>query len=161
MKVSQKKITKMNYIILGIYILCFSIILLIFLKRRFFSNVEGLKGRKRRNKSSKKSSKKSSSSKKGRKVKCFNIIFEIGFFIWGFLKGHSSPEYGFKFIHGKSYGTSPFRTPNPPTAAKLNALRMWDKGFLRRSQCPSDKWLADIRFYRYGRRYAIYKKKNM
>lgn len=159
MKVSQKKITKMNYIILGIYILCFSIILLIFLKRRFFSNIEGLKGRKRRNKSSKKSSKKSSSSKKGKNKKCPNIIFEIGYFIWAFLKGESSPEYGFKFMYGKSVGTSPIRTPNPPTAAKLNNLRIWDKEYLIKAKCPSDKWLANIRYFRYARRYVEYKAK--
>lgn len=163
MKVSNKNFTNINYIILGIYILSFSIILFIFLKRQFFSNVEGLKSKRRRNRSSKKSSssKKSGSSKKGKNKRCPNIIFEIVYFIWAFLKGESSPEYGFKFMYGKSVGTSPIRTPNPPTAAKLNNLRIWDKLFLIKSKCPSEKWLSNIRFYRYSRRYAKYKKKNM
>ena len=162
MKVSNKSFTKINYIILGFYILCFSIILFIFFKRQFFLNVEGLRSKRRRNRSSKKSSssKKSGSSKKGKNKRCPNIIFEIVYFIWAFLKGESSPEYGFKFMYGKQYGRTANKSPNPPTAAKLNNLRIWDKLFLIKSKCPSEKWLSNIRFYRYARRYAKYKKKN-
>ena len=158
MNIGNIKFTNINYIIPGVYILCFSIILFIFLKRHFFSNIEGLSRRKRKNRSSKKSS---SSKNKGKIKRCPNIIFEIVYFIWAFLKGESSPEYGFKFLYGKSVGTSPIRTPNPPTAAKLNNLRIWDKLFLIKSKCPAERWLSNIRFYRYSRRYAKYKKKNM
>lgn len=157
MKVSKKNITKINYIILGIYILCFSIILFIFLKRRFFSNIEGLSKKKKKNKKKKNKSFEDKIQESKKKKKCRYRLHAWSNYLLGLSRGYGKPEHAFKLMYGKDYGRSPKRSAYPPTALKLNILRMEKNN--KKLAC-SRQWLADLRFYRYSKELAEYKAKN-
>jgi hypothetical protein len=155
----NKSIKNINYIIIGFYILSFLIILFISFKIYFSPSIEGFRKRRGRRRRRGRRGRRGGSSKG-----CMSIIYELIMFTWGLSRGQGMPEYGFKKMYGKSAGTTPARSANPPTLGKLSNLRVWDKGMMYKDKdkCPDHRrWLAKLRIRRYAARYAKYKKKNM
>lgn len=129
-----------NYLIFIILISLISLFIALF-KNNIFYTFEGMQSRRRR--------------RKQKNKYCSNIIFEYIFFIWAYLKGHASPEYGIK-KHFRTNNTKKLpsyaRSKEPSVRILLILKNQKDK-----ATCFSDKYLTKIRYARYAKRYAKYK----